>query len=79
MAMVPTTMYTLTKKQSLTITAIPKTLKQAANDQNNEWGVDRILVLNTETPQSPPDASEVAVMVKLEDFIGVYSPTVPKP
>lgn len=79
MAASPRSMYALTKKQSLGIYAIPKTLKQAANDPNNDWGADRILVLNTETPQNPPDPSEVAVMVKLEDFIGVYSPTVPKP
>lgn len=79
MAATPRSMYALTKKQSLNVYAIPKTLKQTANDQNNEWGVDRILVLNTETPQSPPAPNEVAIMVKMDDFIGVYSPTVPKP
>jgi len=72
-------MYVLTKKRTLNVYAIPMTLKQAASDPNNDWGVDRVLVLNTETPQSPPDPSEVAVAVKMDDFNGVYSPNVPKP
>jgi len=59
-------------KLTFTVQAVLKTVHQAANDPNNEWGVERIIVVNTLNPTSPPTPSEVAVMVRASDFKGLY-------
>ena len=59
-------------KMTLTVQAVLKTVRQTANDQNNEWGVERIIVVNTLTPTNPPTPSETAVMVRASEFKGIY-------
>lgn len=59
-------------KMTITVQAYLKTVRQTANDQNNEWGVERIIVVNTLTPSNPPTPEETAVMVRASDFKGIY-------
>lgn len=59
-------------KMTLTVQAVLKTVHQAANDVNNEWGVERIIVVNTLNPSSPPTPEQIAVMVRASDFKGLY-------
>jgi len=72
MAMMPSPLTVVTTRRTLNTTGVMKTIKQAASNPNNDWGVDRILLLNTETPAIPPAVSEVVTMVRLDELIGIH-------
>ncbi len=62
----------VTTKRVHNTTGVLKTVKQAAADPNNEWGVDRIIVLRTETVSIPPAPGEIADMVRLDELVAIH-------
>lgn len=73
MAATPGPIAVVTTKRVHNTTGVVKTVKQAAADPNNEWGVDRIIVLRSEQVSTPPLPSEIAVMVRLDELVGVHT------
>lgn len=68
----PENLTIVTSKRTLSVYGYIKMLRQLANDQYNEWGVDRILVFNTLTPSTPPLPEEIAAIVLTSEFKGIF-------
>jgi len=63
----------ITTRRALVVYAYMVTLFQSASDEDNDWGVDRILVLNVPNDWSdPPEPSQIAAMVRASEFRGLY-------